>query len=274
MNKGWTQVTVVGCGLIGGSFAQALRGAGECDRIFGWDADVNVLREARARGIIDDIDPGFDRGGQSTSDLIYLAMPVLAIINLFVENASVGKPGCLITDAGSTKVEICETARKYLSPDVSFIGGHPMAGSHLGGLSKSRSDLFRDATYLLVKEADDCRNDLDERLRATLRAIGARVKVTTAKNHDCAMAFISHLPQLLSNALAATVNDQIDHQQLISFAGPAYRDMTRLSSSPWNIWRDILATNSENVDAALADFIDQLQQVRKDLKGTKLLDTV
>ena len=267
MSKPWKQVTVVGCGLIGGSFAMALRAAGQCDRILGWDAEADVHQEARARGIIDEVDPAFDREGQSLSDLIYLAMPVRAIVNFFEAHPRVAKPGCLITDSGSTKVEICAAARRYLSPEISFIGGHPMAGSHLGGLGQARADLFRDATYLLIGEADECPRDLVQSLRTTLHAIGARPEVTTAEHHDRAMAFISHLPQLLSSCLAAAVNRQEDHAALERLAGPAYTELTRLAASPWNIWEDIFMTNAANLEQALGSLIEMLQQARTSLQA-------
>jgi prephenate dehydrogenase len=269
MSKPWKQVTVVGCGLIGGSFAMALRAAGQCDRILGWDADANVHQEARARGIIDEVDPAFDREGQSLSDLIYLAMPVRAIVDVFEGYQRVAKRGCLITDSGSTKVEICAAARRYLSPEVGFIGGHPMAGSHLGGLGQARADLFRDATYLLINEASERPNEFIPPLQTTLHAIGARVAVTTAQNHDRAMAFISHLPQLLSSCLAAAVNRQKDHEALERLAGPAYAELTRLASSPWNIWEDIFMTNAANLEQALGCLIEMLQQTRTALQAAK-----
>lgn len=266
MSKRWKQVSIVGCGLIGGSFSMALRAAGQCDRILGWDADANVLREARARGIIDEVDPAFDRGGQSGSDLIYLAMPVRAIVNFFEAYPRVAKPGCLITDSGSTKVEICAAARKYLSADVNFTGGHPMAGSHLGGLGQARADLFRDATYLLINEADDRPQELSQPLPTALHAMGARLEITTSENHDRAMAFISHLPQLVSSGLAAAVNRQKDPEALERLAGPAYRELTRLTSSPWNIWEDIFVTNAANIDEALGSLINLLLQAQTELQ--------
>lgn len=268
MNKLWSQITVVGCGLIGASFAFALRDAGVCDLICGWDNDPDVLKQACARGVIDEVDLAFDHGGKSAANLIYLAMPVKAIINFFEEHAALAKPGCLMTDAGSTKVDICKAAHRKLPPEVHFIGGHPMAGNHLGGLDHARADLFRGAPYLLISQPDCDARSVTESLRLTLSAIGAHVEITTAETHDRAMAFVSHLPQLLSSALAATVKNQTDHECLTRFAGPAYRDLTRLSSSPWSIWRDILATNSGNVDDALGVLIDQLEQVRRDLKVT------
>ena len=267
MSKPWKQVTIVGCGLIGGSFAMALRRTGQSDQILGWDTDAAALEEARKRGIIDKIDPAFDREEQSLSDLIYFAMPVRAIINFFKTYPRFATPGCLITDSGSTKVEICAAARKYLTLDINFVGGHPMAGSHLGGIGQARSDLFQAAQYLLVI-SENQRSASIEHFRQTLDAFGCRVEVTTAEHHDRAIAYVSHLPQLLSSALAATVKRQIDAERLGTFAGPAYRDLTRLSSSPWGIWQDILATNAANVDEALSSFIDLLQQLRRDLQLT------
>ena len=270
MSKSWKQVTVAGCGLVGASFAMALRAADQCEWILGWDSDAGVLDEARARGIIDDVDRTFDRGAQSRSDLIYLATPVRVIIDFFEAHRQIAKPGCLISDSGSTKVEICAAARKYLSPDVLFIGGHPMAGSHVGGIGHARADLFRGATYLLVREPVEREQFATEFFQSTLRAMGAAVEFTTPEEHDRAMAFVSHLPQLLSSALAACVDHYGNRECLSKFVGPAFRDMTRLASSPWNIWQDVLATNGANIDLALKFYIDQLQQIRPGLQTAEV----
>src|SRR5829696_4182034 len=129
----WNRITIVGCGLIGSSFALALKPKGGAVRIAGWDSSAAVLDEALRRGIIDEIDQSFRNGGRSSSDLIYLAMPVTEIIRFVQESGDRLKPGAVLTDAGSTKIEICRAARTHLTKEVCFIGGHPMAGSQQSG---------------------------------------------------------------------------------------------------------------------------------------------
>ncbi|HEX6625526.1 MAG TPA: prephenate dehydrogenase/arogenate dehydrogenase family protein [Pyrinomonadaceae bacterium] len=280
-DNGWERVTVVGCGLIGASFALALRRAGACARVAGWDASPSVLDEALARGIIDEVDYAIADGGVSASDLVYLATPVGAIIEFLRERASQIKPRAVVTDAGSTKREVCRAARESLPRDRRFVGGHPVAGSHLRGPAHARADLFEAAPYVLT--IDENERDRDEvgghgsggdegerRTREafaeTLRRTGARVTLMTAREHDRAMALVSHLPQLVSSTLAATVESQPDGAALGRVAGAGFGDMTRLAASEWAVWRDILETNPSEVAAALDTFLLKLAMVRDELR--------
>lgn len=262
----WNRVTVVGCGLIGASFALALRESGACRRLAGWDSSHGVLDEALRGRLIDEADESFINREVSASDLIYLATPVSGIIAFLRECGPSLGPRATVTDAGSTKVEVCRAAREHLPEGVLFVGGHPVAGSHLSGLRHARADLFRGAPYVLTSGAGDC----DPRFAAlaeTVSAAGARVELMTDAEHDRAMAFVSHLPQLLSSALAATVNTRADAESLLALSGSGYRDMTRLATSPWRMWRDILATNSSPVAEALGAVIERLTDLRDELEG-------
>ena len=267
MTKHWNRVTVVGCGLIGASFAMALRDAEASDHILGWDTDASVLDEALERGIIDDVDHGVSVG-RSLSDLIYLAMPVKAIIDFLSKQATLLRDETLITDAGSTKVEVCLAARRHFPAGITFVGGHPIAGSQLSGIRQARADLFRDASYVLTLEPEAHKSSSMAALERTLDAIGARVEVMTAAAHDRAMAYFSHVPQLLSSALAATIKNQIDLDA--KMAGPGYHDMTRLAASPWSVWRDIFATNALPVSDALESLIVELEKACADLRKSDL----
>ncbi|HEY0375551.1 MAG TPA: prephenate dehydrogenase [Pyrinomonadaceae bacterium] len=250
----WERVSIVGCGLVGASFALALRRAGLCGRIAGWDSSVSVLDEAIRRGVIDEVDAALGAGAVSPSDLIYLATPVGEIMRFLCERAGQVKPGALVTDAGSTKREVCRAARLCLPPDRQFVGGHPVAGHHLSGLAHARADLFEGASYVLIKEEDEAAGPAVGVLKEAVERIGARARLLTAGEHDRAMAIVSHAPQLLASALAAAVREREDAAALCGLAGEGYRDMTRLASSPWPVWRDILATNSSEV----ADAVDAL----------------
>ncbi len=260
----WNRVTIVGCGLIGSSFALALRKNGMCQRVVGWDASQDILSEARNRGIVDEIDSSFTHGRVSTSDLIYLAMPIGDIISFLRERGAQVKAGALITDSGSTKAEICRAAREYLPPDRFFVGGHPIAGSHHSGLAYADSALFTDAPYVLVNggAAIDKLRDIEQ----TLHAMGAHVTLMTAEAHDRALAFISHLPQLLSITLAATLGNETDRDSLLALSGNGLRDMTRLAGSSWSMWRDILATNHEQIAEALAAIMQRLEIVSDEVQ--------
>jgi len=268
----WRQVTVVGCGLIGSSFALALKRAQMAERVLGLDTSASVLDEARARGVIDDVDDALSVGGVSTSDLVYLATPVLEIVRFMGERLVQTKPGAIITDAGSTKRLVCRAATEHFPPDRYFIGGHPIAGSHQSGVNHARADLFKEATYVLTTDNSPSQSESFNRVRETVEALGCRVKLMTAVGHDRALALVSHLPQLVSSALAKTVNEQDDAATLLALAGPGYKDMTRLADSSWLMWRDVLVSNPAEIATALDLIIEKLGSFRDELKRFEARD--
>jgi len=276
MIMSWNRVTIIGCGLIGASFALALRRASACNLIAGWDSSASELDEAVRTGVIDEVDRAFANPilanskdaneGVSRSDLIYLAMPVREIIEFLRTRGPQIKPGAVITDAGSTKVEICRAARLHLPEAQQFIGGHPVAGSHLQGLAHARHDLFAGAPYVLVTDGHSDNGPARTDLIETLNLCGACVTSMTALEHDRVMALVSHLPQIVSSALAAVTKDQPDADTLVNFSGAGYRDMTRLASSSWSMWGDILTTNSTETVAALDSLVGKLTVVLDELR--------
>lgn len=267
MTKRWDKVTVVGCGLVGTSFALALKRARACVSVAGWDADPAVLEEALRLGAIDEVDEAFEAGGISLSSLVYIALPVGQIVEFLRAGAPHVKPGAVLTDAGSTKVEVCRAARAWMQKGRRFVGGHPVAGSHLRGPAHARADLFEGAPYVLTPPADGSDPAALAALEETLKSVGARVRVLSAAEHDRVLARLSHLPQLVSCALATSVKDDVDAVELSALAGSGYRDMTRLAASPWSVWQDIFATNPSEVADALDALIDRLSAARDGLRG-------
>jgi prephenate dehydrogenase len=263
-------VTIIGCGLIGSSFALAMKSARAGARLAGWDTSPSVLDEALTRGIIDEVDASFADGQVSSSDLIYLAMPVREIIGFLRERSQQVKRGAIITDAGSTKQEVCLAAREHLPKDRSFVGGHPVAGSHLRGPAPARADLFRDAPYVLATDEDDADLHALLRVKETVLLMGARVSLMTAREHDRAMALVSHLPQVVASALASLISDEPDADSLMALSGAGYRDWARLSNSSWAVWRDILATNPAHIAAALDGLSEKLTAVSRELRAHAL----
>ena len=259
------RVTVIGCGLIGASFALALRHNGACESVLGWDISPSILDEALTLGVIDGVDTAWSHGTESESDLIYLAMPVGEIICFLREHGTLVKPQAVITDAGSTKVEVCRAARDYLPEGSRFVGGHPMAGSHLSGPSHSSATLFEGATYVLTPCDGESRDGALDMMKRVVEKVGACVSLMRADNHDRAVAWVSHLPQLLSSILAATVNGHDEGSAFLGLRGGGYNDMTRLAKSPWAVWRDIVATNAAPIAAALDAVAAQLAAVREEV---------
>jgi len=259
------QVLIVGVGLIGGSFALAAKRAGIADRIDGWDFK-DALEAALARGMIDGVEQGFESGNAIDADLVYLAAPVGAILDFLRTRGGLLKPGAIVTDAGSTKREICQAAIESLPREVHFVGGHPMAGSHKRGVEFASHDLFDGAPYAVVSdEVGDKSNQPHSTALSSIvelvGAIGARPVVLTADQHDRAVARISHAPQLLSTVLALACGER-GCKNAIELAGSGFHDMTRLAESNWSVWEDICRTNSDEITAALAEMIDEASAIR------------
>jgi prephenate dehydrogenase len=252
-------IAIVGVGLIGGSFGLAVRRAGICERITGWDRK-DALEQALARGVIDGVETTFESGDVSEADLVYLAAPVGGILSFLRTRSNSLKPGAIVTDAGSTKRDICRVAREALSRDVGFIGGHPMAGSERTGVEFADADLFQGAAYALVA-GDIARLDAVSTITEMVQSIGARPIALTAERHDRIAARISHSPQLISTALALAIARANDTDAL-SLGGSGFAEMTRLAESRWSVWEDICRTNSDEITSALDDAIAQMEAVR------------
>lgn len=250
MSRPWRVVTIAGVGLIGGSFALALRKAGFDGRIIGVSS-ARTVAAALERGVIQEALPLEQAAAQS--DLIFLSQPIEQILETLDVLDRYVRPGTRITDAGSTKRAIVERAGRTIHRGR-FAGGHPMAGKEARGVEAADADLFRGRTWVLTSP--------DPELENWIQKIGARLVMLGAAEHDRLVALVSHLPQLLSTALASAFADEPAASRI---AGPAAVDLTRLALSPYDIWRDIFATNTVEVDSALARFIARLQQIRADL---------
>ncbi|HTB13814.1 MAG TPA: prephenate dehydrogenase/arogenate dehydrogenase family protein [Bryobacteraceae bacterium] len=245
-------VVVVGVGLIGGSFALALRESGFRGTIIGVSSP-DAVRVALEKGIIDEALPLAEAA--AIADLIYLARPIEGILAALDELDSFVKPGTLITDAGSTKAAICARAAEKIRLGR-FVGGHPMAGKEARGAQEADGSLFRGRPYVLTSRCAE--------LEETISNFGARLVFISAEEHDVLVALTSHLPQLISTALAASIATQPEAARV---AGPAAMDLTRLALSPYEIWRDIFATNATNIDAALGVFIEKIEGLRAELRA-------
>ncbi len=250
--------------MIGGSFALAARRAGIAERITGWDSR-EVLDEARARGVIDDAERSFSNGGSCEADLVYVAAPVGGILSFIGTQWSSFKSGAIVTDAGSTKREICRVAREALAKNVRFVGGHPMAGSHNAGIEYASADLFRGAPYALI--ADDTRSESSSAFRLVeevIRAIGAIPVALTAEEHDQIVARVSHAPQLIATALACVVARRRNETDL-RLAGSGFSEMVRLAASRWSVWEDICRTNADEIALALDEVIGEIEAARSSI---------
>jgi prephenate dehydrogenase len=259
-------VAIAGVGLIGGSFALALRAAGFAGRILGISSE-STCRKALERGVIDEavtLQEGCRR-----AQLVYLAQPVGAILESLPLVARNAGPDCLVTDAGSTKAEICRRAQEADIPN--FVGGHPMAGKELRGLEVAEAGLFAGRTYVLTPLYDhQIETGLYLDFVEYLLRFRAQPLVMQPDEHDRVVGFTSHLPQIISTALAGTLAASSLNSNDLRVAGQGLRDMTRLAVSPFEIWGDIIGTNREVLDQALAQYIDKLQFFRQNLNHPDL----
>lgn len=241
-------VAIVGVGLIGGSFGLALRAAGFTGRLLGVSRPA-TLEKALAAGAIDE--GGTLEEMVPRADVVFLSQPIAAILETIDRLGPLLKAGALVTDAGSTKRLIGERAAGL----PRFVGGHPMAGKESQGVESAEAGLFAGRSWILT-------GDPGPEFVGWLERIGARVVRLTAEEHDAQVALSSHLPQLLSTALASMLEGRVT----TSVAGPGLESMTRLALSSHDLWRDILATNRPAIAGALADFAATLDAVRDELE--------
>ncbi len=260
-------VVIVGTGLIGSSFGLALRRAGFDGAITGVSSP-RAIAGAVAAGAI-------DRGAcleEAIPDahLVFLAQTIGRILDTIRHLDPLLRPGTLVTDAGSTKCAIVDLARQTLTR-AQFLGGHPMAGKETRGASAADPDLFRGRTWILTPDEDsELHTSCALEFRMWLQRIGARVLTLDADEHDRVVSLTSHLPQLASTALAATVSDKLGGPPRLNAAGPGLEDMTRLAMGSYEIWRDILATNSDHIEHALSLYIQKLEHMRENLRTRQL----
>jgi prephenate dehydrogenase len=228
-------------------------------------------------GAINDAQPELS-SALADADLVFIALPVGLTIERLPEIARLALPAALITDAASTKRLVCETADKCFSGGALFLGGHPMAGQERSGIDAADAAIFRGAKYALIGKAagDGVRPAAPkdarvEKFLTLLQSIGARPLWLDASTHDRAAAVVSHLPQLLAVALAGVVHQQTDETGLpVTLAGRGLRDALRLAGSPYAVWRDIVLTNSENIEASLDRMIQEIDHLRTHLRRREL----
>jgi prephenate dehydrogenase len=266
------QITIIGTGLIGGSFALAIRKQGFSGRIVGCDR-APVLERARHIGVIEE---GHTNPSDAVrgSQVVVLATPVGAIIDLIKTLGPVLPAKTLLTDMGSTKTEIVAQAGKIFgrAAKYRFLAGHPMAGREQSGVENSHADLFQGAAWFFTPFPGQ---SLEEGILGEfvewVEKIGAKVGRLDPVQHDRLCAWISHLPQMISTALAAGLVEEFGpNAPLLDAGGRALREMTRISSSPYSMWRDIALTNKKNIASALLRLEQRLAHIRENLDTREL----
>ncbi|HLA38394.1 MAG TPA: prephenate dehydrogenase [Candidatus Glassbacteria bacterium] len=263
------RITICGVGLIGGSLGLALKKAGFTGEIVGYGRPA-TLERARRVGAIDSGSANLAEA-VADADVIYLSTPILNILELLEKLPPLVKKEALITDAGSTKAVICEKGAALFAGKPWFVGGHPMAGKETTGVESADPDLYRGARYALTPFS---RHHLDppvvQAFVEWLDRIGARLLILDAEVHDEIVTWTSHLPQIVSTALAVAVLENVKFPEDLELSAGGLRDASRLAESSYRVWRDICFTNSENLERAITTLTQVLEHLRDHLRTREL----
>ncbi|RZL48628.1 MAG: prephenate dehydrogenase/arogenate dehydrogenase family protein [Variovorax sp.] len=258
---GFERLGLIGCGLIGGSFALALRRAQLVRRIVGYSASQAATEHARSRGVVDEA-ASSAAAAVAGCDLVLLAVPVAATASTLLAIRDALAPGTLVMDVGSTKGDVVDAARRVLAPHrlADFVPAHPIAGKEVAGVEHAEASLF-DGRQVVLTPLDVTAPASVRRAADVWRALGARVVTMTPPAHDSAFAAVSHLPHLLAFAFVNSLAAQPDGPEALAVAGPGFRDFSRIAASNPAIWRDILLANRAQVLAHAKAFRETLLEL-------------
>ena len=240
------QLGLIGCGMMGGSFALALKRAGLVKRVVGYSKSPSTTERARQLGVID-VEAPSALLAVSGADLVLLAVPVSATEATFKDIRHLVRGDVLIMDVGSTKREVIDAARRVLKDQVGvFVPTHPIAGKELAGVDHADPDLYKGRQVILTPIERTLTAQL-EKAHKVWTALGCHVKQMSPEAHDAAYAAVSHLPHLVAFALMNGIHSQPQADDFLSLAGPGFRDFTRIAASDPAVWRDILMSNREEL---------------------------
>ncbi|MBK6358397.1 MAG: prephenate dehydrogenase/arogenate dehydrogenase family protein [Comamonadaceae bacterium] len=252
------QLGLIGCGLMGGSFALALKRAGLVKRVVGYSKSPSTTERARLMGVID-VEAPSALLAVSGADIVLLAVPVAATEATFKAIRHLVTPTMLIMDVGSTKRDVVDAARRVLREQMGgFVPAHPVAGREVAGVENADPDLYTGKQVILTP-IERTRTVQLQQATDVWKAIGCHVTSMSPESHDAAFAAVSHLPHLLAFALMNAITGQPQGKEFLSLAGPGFRDFTRIAASEPNVWRDILLANREELLAQSKIFQRALQ---------------
>jgi len=240
------QLGLIGCGLMGSSFALALKRAGLVKRVVGYSKSPSTTELAQKMGVIDEQAPSALLA-VSGADIVLIAVPVAATEATFKAIRHLINPGMLIMDVGSTKCDVVEAAHRTLRADAClFVPAHPIAGKELSGVAHAEASLYDRRQVILTP---DERTNPDQLKRAidVWSALGCHVVTMTPEQHDAAFAAVSHLPHLIAFAFMNAISGQPEGQDYLTLAGPGFRDFSRIAASDPKVWRDIILANREQL---------------------------
>jgi prephenate dehydrogenase len=272
----FNQLGLIGCGLMGGSFALALKRAGLVRRVIGYSKSPSTTEKAKKLGVIDAAAESALLA-VSGSDIVLIAVPVAATEATFKAIRHLVEPGVLFMDVGSTKRDVIDAARRVLRDRVSsFVPAHPIAGKEVSGVGHADATLYANRQVILTPIAQTDAGLL-QKATDVWAAIGSQVLRMTPENHDCAFAAVSHLPHMLAFAYFNSVARQPAGRDFLSLAGPGFRDFTRIAASDPAVWRDILLSNREELLKQALRFrhaLDAMEHVIKTANAEALEDLI
>ena len=244
--KKFEHMALIGCGLMGGSFALAAKKAGLVKRIVGYSKSPSTTNRARQMGAIDE-EASSALIAVSGADLVILAIPVASTEPTLRTIKHLIQPDTLIMDVGSTKVDVVNAARGALKDRFGcFVPAHPITGKEVSGVDHADVNLYHDAQVVLtpteLTKVAQLRN-----AEAIWKAIGSHVTSMSPEAHDAALAASSHAPHLIAMAYMNAVLNQEDGHRILSLAGPGFRDFTRIAAGEPNMWRDIFSANKNEI---------------------------
>lgn len=266
MQPAFRKIVIFGVGLIGGSFALALRKAGAVGEVVGFGRSQATLDEAKQLGILDRI--GSDVAAEvKDADIVLLATPVAQMADIFVRIAPHLGSQTLVTDGGSTKCDVVAAARAHLGSKIAqFIPGHPIAGAEKSGASAAMADLYQGKKVVLAPLPENSNTSV-ARVRLAWETCGAVVSELTPEEHDGVFAAVSHLPHLLSFALVHDLAQRDNKDLLLSFAASGFRDFTRIAASSPEMWRDISLANRDALLQEVKRYADELYVIHQALQN-------
>ena len=261
----FNQLGVIGCGLMGGSFALALKRAGLVKRVIGYSKSPSTTEKAKRLGIIDTAAESALLA-VSGSDIVLIAVPVAATEATLKAIRHLVEPGMLVMDVGSTKRDVVDAARRVLKEKIaSFVPAHPIAGKEAAGIEHADAALYSGRQVILTP-LPQTSAELVQKATDAWAGIGSQVLRMTPENHDAAFAAVSHLPHLLAFAYFNSVAKHPSGRDFLSLAGPGFRDFTRIAASDVDVWRDILVSNREEVLKTTARFRHALDAMEHAMK--------
>ena len=269
------KITIIGLGLIGGSIGLALKRAGNTAQLIGVARSQKTLDIALERNLVERVEIDIVKSVED-ADLVILATPLSSFKKIILEVSHNLKPGCIVTDTGSSKLKVIEELSNVIPMGVSFIPGHPIAGTELSGPEAGFAELFDDR-WCVLTPTEDTNKDALNSIRLLWEEMGSKVEIMNPEHHDRVLAITSHIPHLIAYNIVGTANDlaNVTNKEVVKYSAGGFRDFTRIAASDPKMWRDIFLYNDEAVLEMLSFFSKDLMKLKKAIeeKDSDLLQT-